>query len=63
LANAAEALYKRLVEKTSGRVLRSDTGWPAGSYRPAGMTKEALVGTCNDAVMKITEFYIEYELR
>lgn len=30
----AEKLYERLLEKTSGRVLRSDVGWPADSERP-----------------------------
>ncbi|HEX8903634.1 MAG TPA: hypothetical protein VF771_02190 [Longimicrobiaceae bacterium] len=36
----AEALYKRLLEKTFGRVLRSDSGWPKDGDRPASVTKE-----------------------
>lgn len=31
----AAALYERLLEKTRGRVLRSDTGWPEDEERPA----------------------------
>jgi hypothetical protein len=33
----AEKLYDRLVEKTKGRVLRSDIGWPKDSDRPTSV--------------------------
>ncbi|HJU90383.1 MAG TPA: hypothetical protein VJ672_13390 [Gemmatimonadaceae bacterium] len=36
----AEALYTRLLEKTTGRVLRSDIGWAADADRPDTVTKQ-----------------------
>ena len=35
----AAALYERLLEKSTGRVLRSDTGWPADPDRPSSISK------------------------
>jgi hypothetical protein len=35
----AKALYTRLLEKTRGRVLRSDTGWPRNDERPPLVTQ------------------------
>jgi hypothetical protein len=35
----AEKLYERLLEKTKGRVLRSDIGWPEDSERPDSVTQ------------------------
>ena len=37
----AEALYRHLLEKTTGRVLRSDIGWAADDHRPDTITKTA----------------------
>jgi hypothetical protein len=37
----ATALYRRLLEKTSGRVLRSDALWPNEADRPASLSKPA----------------------
>jgi hypothetical protein len=59
----ADALYKRLVEKTSGRVLRSDTGWPSDAHRPASTKEEEWVKTRNEADINVTDLYIDYELR
>jgi hypothetical protein len=35
----AEKLYERLLEKTKGRVLRSDTGWPEDKEKPDSVAK------------------------
>jgi hypothetical protein len=35
----APKLYERLIEKTKGRVLRSDVGWPSDSDRPTSISR------------------------
>jgi hypothetical protein len=59
----ADALYQRLVAKTNGRVVRSDTGWKIGENPPPGVPQatldEARKHTPN---MKVSRLYIEYRL-
>lgn len=60
----ADALYKRLIEKTQGRVLRSDVGWPDDK-----LCKDLKVKDWEDArtnsPIKFSDpvLYIDYELR
>lgn len=62
----ATALYKRLLQKTRGRVLRSDTGWPRASDRPAGVTDEDWAewqaAARTDKRISVEDLYIEYRL-
>jgi hypothetical protein len=71
----ARPLYRRLIEKTSGRVVRSDTGWPArkdsdfGSlFPPADWARfESTQGKAekkrkNKARVTIGELHVDWEL-
>ena len=61
----AQALYKRLLQKTHGRVLRSDTEWPRNSDRPSGVTDAEWAewqAARTDENISIEQLYIEYRL-
>ena len=59
----AKALYKRLVEKTRGRVVRSDTGWPEDDDRPSGLTKKEWQKAREESGITIEKMFIDFELR
>jgi hypothetical protein len=61
----ADALYARLVEKTQGRVLRSDTGWPESSDRPKGITAASWADKRKkaSASVMVKDLYVDYLLR
>ncbi len=59
----AKALYKRLVEKTMGRVVRSDVGWPDDSDRPSAISKAEWDAARKDSGVTITNLYVDYELQ
>jgi hypothetical protein len=59
----AKALYKRLVEKTSGRVVRSDVGWPGDDDRPGEISKTEWDEARKNAGVTIGDLFIDYELR
>lgn len=59
----AKALYERLVEKTMGRVVRSDVGWPDDSDRPSSISKAEWDNARKGSGVTITSLYIDYELR
>lgn len=56
-------LYKELVNKTRGRVLRSDTGWPVDSYRPESTSVQEWRDTQKDKNFTVEKLYIDYLLR
>jgi hypothetical protein len=60
-------VYEALMERTKGRVLRSDTGWPAASLRPAGVSKaewdQARKRAEEDGVVRIADQHIDFFLR
>lgn len=57
----ADALYARLVEKTSGRALRADTGWP--EERPGGVSEKEWQRIQGNPQFRIENLYIDYELK
>jgi hypothetical protein len=63
----ATMVYEALMERTKGRVLRSDTGWPAASFRPAGVSKaewdQARKRAEEDGVVRIADQHIDFLLR
>lgn len=59
----ADALYQRLIEKTKGRVLRSDTDWPAAEDRPDSISETAWNEARKDSGVIVTDLFIDYELR
>lgn len=59
----AKALYKRLIEKTKGRVVRSDVGWPDDDDRPSSISKSEWDEARKGAGVTIEKLYIDYELR
>ncbi len=58
----ADALYSRLVEKTQGRVLRADTGWPEDKYKLDTMSAAEWNRAQADPRFSIEELYIDFEL-
>jgi len=58
----AKALYKRLLEKTRGRVLRSDTGWPPDADMPSEMTDDEWKDARVQSGVTVTDLYIDLEL-
>ena len=56
----ADALYARLIEKTQGRVLRSDTGWP--DPRPASITEAQWQKTRETAPIVIDRLHIDFNI-
>jgi hypothetical protein len=63
----AEQVYAALCERTIGRVLRSDTDWPAASDRPRSISKadwDAARQTALDSgVIDVQNLYIDFNLR
>jgi hypothetical protein len=59
----AKALYTRLIEKTKGRVVRSDVGWPDDDDRPSSISKSEWDEARNESGITIEKLYIDYELR
>jgi hypothetical protein len=57
----AEALYKRLLEKTRGRVLRSDLGWPDDEDRPSTISKAKWDKARREARVTEAKGYIDFE--
>jgi hypothetical protein len=57
----ATALYQALLDKTHGRVLRSDTGWPG--TKPEGLTEEVWQAIRDDKNIIVKDLYIEYWLQ
>jgi len=58
----ADALYARLVEKTKGRVLRSDTGFPEPERRPASISQKEWDRAREAAPVVIDPLYIDFNL-
>ena len=58
----ADALYRRLIEKTSGRVIRSDTGWPEDRHRPSDIPVEEWRQIRDNAPIEIHPNYIDFKL-
>jgi hypothetical protein len=57
----AHGLYARLVEKTRGRVLRSDTGWPEDKHIPADRQAEWIALRATSGV-RVEPLYVEFTL-
>ncbi len=58
----AEALYTRLLEKTRGRVLRSDTGFPEASLRPPLVTQTEWDQALTSADVSVAPLFVELRL-
>jgi hypothetical protein len=58
----ADALYARLIEKTRGRVLRSDTGWPEPERRPTSISQKEWDKARETAPVAIDPLYIDFNL-
>lgn len=58
----ATALYKALLAKTNGRVLRSDTGWPRESDRPDGISKQRWKTARKQAAVAVTNLFIDCKI-
>jgi hypothetical protein len=56
----ADALYKRLIEKTQGRVLRSDTGWP--DPRPASISEARWERMKKDRSIVVDPLFIDFKI-
>lgn len=59
----AKALYKRLLEKTQGRVVRSDKGWPRNALRPSSITADEWKQARKNAGVTESKLYFDYELK
>jgi len=61
----ATALYQRLLEKTSGRVVRSDTLWPTDADRPASIPLSTWTAARRAAPIEIDPggLFVDYILR
>jgi len=59
----AKALYARLLEKTRGRVIRSDTGWPPDADKPVALADEEWAEIKRASGITITDLYIDLEVR
>jgi hypothetical protein len=58
----AHALYTRLLEKTRGRLLRADIGWPGGADRPPTVSQAEWNAARQAGDVSIEPLYIEYRL-
>jgi hypothetical protein len=58
----AKNLHDRLLEKTQGRVLRSDLGWPKDSERPDSVTQQAWKKLPAKINVTVDDLFIDYEL-
>ena len=56
----ADGLYTRLLEKTCGRVLRSDTDWPAPELRPSSISKADWDRARKSAKIGVEPLYIDF---
>lgn len=56
----ADALYARLIEKTRGRVLRSDIGWPDNKLQPADMNAQEWKAARTDPRIDLQPLYIDF---
>jgi hypothetical protein len=56
----ADALYARLVEKTRGRVVRSDTGWP--DARPESIPQAEWDAARKQAPIDIQPMYVDFNI-
>jgi hypothetical protein len=56
----AEGLYERLLEKTCGRVLRSDTDWPKPELRPSSISKADWDRAKKNAEIRVEPLYIDF---
>jgi hypothetical protein len=59
----AGPLYRRLLEKTRGRVLRSDVGWPEDGDRPPSVPQAEWDRARNTSDITVNQLFIEYRLR
>jgi hypothetical protein len=59
----ADALYRRLLEKTRGRVLRSDTGWPDDDERPSSVSKAEWDQARGLGGIEVTDLYIDFTVQ
>ncbi|HEV2147734.1 MAG TPA: hypothetical protein VGR37_10060 [Longimicrobiaceae bacterium] len=59
----AKALYRRLLEKTRGRVLRSDTGWPTAEERPSTISQAEWDEARQSIDVGVDNLYIDFRLR
>jgi hypothetical protein len=59
----AVALYKRLIEKTNGRVVRSDTDWPEDKWKPSTVSKADWAKARQTSGVTVTDLFIDYELQ
>ncbi|MFN2397762.1 MAG: hypothetical protein ABR543_03805 [Gemmatimonadaceae bacterium] len=59
----ANALYKRLIKKTKGRVIRSDSGWPEDKQRPNEISKAEWNDARKRSGVTVSGLYVDYELR
>jgi len=59
----AKPLYKRLLEKTRGRVLRSDTGWPKDGERPTMVSKAEWDELRASSDITVDDLYVELRLQ
>ena len=58
----AATLYKRLLEKTKGRVLRSDIGWPKDTERPSTVTQAEWKQSRANAKVTVADSFIDFLL-
>jgi hypothetical protein len=56
-------LHRRLLERTRGRVLRSDTGWPAASERPPSISAADWTRAQSAGDVEVTDLYVEMRIR
>lgn len=59
----AGPLYRRLLEKTRGRVLRSDVGWPDDADRPPSVSKAEWDQARRSADITVDPLFIEWRLQ
>jgi hypothetical protein len=58
----ATPLYRRLIEKTRGRVLRSDTGWPDADQRPETIPESEWNAVRAAADIVVEDLFIELRI-
>jgi hypothetical protein len=59
----APALYSRLIEKTRGRVVRSDTAWSQESDLPPTVSAAELNAARQDPNIVVNDLSIDYLVR
>jgi hypothetical protein len=58
----AESLYDRLLEKTTGRVVQADTGWPPDRKRPSSISKAEWDSARRNVALAEDRLYFELTL-